>query len=316
MKSSRLTFEGFSGPFVTHGIDITPDPKNKNAMYIFAVNHLANPEYQSAEEIGEDNPRARSQIELFYHVSGTTTLKHVRSIQHELIKTPNDLYAESPTSLYITNDHYYRYGIRRLFEDVMPLAKWSSIVHVEIKDREAKTAQSGLDASIALSNLHNNNGLGHGKNDEEIVIASAASATLHLATANQNNHTLSVSESIPLDSVTDNPNYFKDPYATAEHDASGYVVAGISRAIDLPISHNDPTAKDPVIVWYVKPVAGADGQKTWEKRVIFEDDGSTIRSASAAVLVPIEPTKNQPRKAWLFVTGFLSESMVAVQVDL
>jgi len=42
-----------------------------------------------------------------------------------------------------------------------------------------------------------------------------------------------------------------------------------------------------------------------------------LRSASAAVVVGIDPGSNGGRKqGWLFVTGFVSEAMVAVKVDL
>lgn len=145
---------------------------------------------------------------------------------------------------------------------------------------------------------------------------------LYLATRSENN-TLSVHETIVFDTVTDNPSYYVDPYASAGHDASGFVVAGVSQGIFLPQTARDPEALDAVQVWYAKPkpkgkpgVAGVGG---WEKRLLFEDDGRRIRSASAAVLVPVEPEGGDGgavKKAWLFVTGFLSERMIAVQVEL
>ena len=61
-----------------------------------------------------------------------------------------------------------------------------------------------------------------------------------------------------------------------------------------------------------------EGATEWVKRVLFQDDGSRIRSASAAVVVAIDPKLEEGKKrGWLFVTGFLSESMmIAVKVDL
>lgn len=316
MKSTRLGFENFSGPFVTHGIDVTQDPDQKDAVYIFAVNHLPNPDYDSAGADGEDNSRARSQVELFHHVLGSSTIKHIRSIHHPLIKTPNDIYAEGPFSFYVTNDHYYRGGVKRHVEDAIPAAKWSSIVHVQVENLESMDGQSGIDATVALTGLHNNNGLGHGHSPDEMVISSAMGGTLYRAKPSRANH-ISVLDSIPLDSITDNPSYFKDPYATPSNDASGYLVAGIARPIDLPFTFTDPTAKDGVMVWYVRPNStSVDGSKNWETRLIFEDDGTHIRTASAAVLVGIKPQPNESKKAWLIVTGFLSESAIAVQVEL
>ncbi|KAH2672123.1 hypothetical protein KXV51_005812 [Aspergillus fumigatus] len=296
MKSTRLSFENFSGPFVTHGIDIIEDPENPNAVYIFAVNHLPNPEYT---QDGKDVPQARSQVELFHHVLETATVKHVRSIQHPLIATPNDIYAESPNSFYVTNDHYYREGYGRLIEDLIPAAKWLSIVHVLIQDLKSKDADKGIDATVALTGLHSNNGLGHGRSKDEMLVVSCMSGTLYRARSNSDNRTISVFDEIHPGGQIDNPTYYADPYRTAADDASGYILAGMARPIDLSKHYNDPNAKDGAI-----------------SSVLFEDDGTLIRTASTGLLVPSETKPGERKKAWLFVTGFVSESVIAVEVDL
>ncbi|GFF90492.1 serum paraoxonase/arylesterase 2 [Aspergillus udagawae] len=317
MKSTRLAFENFSGPFVTHGIDVIEDPENPNAVYIFAVNHLPNPEFI---QDGKDVPPARSQVELFHHVLESSTIEHVRSIHHPLIVTPNDIYAESPNSFYVTNDHYYRGGYKRLIEDVIPTAKWSSIIQVQIQDLKSKDAGKGIEASVALTGLHNNNGLGHGRSKDEMLIVSCMSGTLYRARPNSGNRTISVFDEIRPGGQFDNPAYYSDPYRTAADDASGYVLAGLTRPIDLSKHHADPNAQDGAIVWYVRPKPGTseDGEKSteWESRVVFEDDGTLIRTASTALLVPSETKPGEGKKAWLFVTGFFSESAIAVEIDL
>ncbi|KAJ5632985.1 hypothetical protein N7490_009324 [Penicillium lividum] len=308
-KSKRLAFTNFEGSFVTHGIDVIEDPMQQDAVYIFAVNHLPNPIYFETSEPPEKTPKARSQIELFRHVLQSDSVQHVRSILHPLVNTPNDLYAVSPDSFYVTNDHFYRDGTMRLMEDLYTRAKWSTIIHVQLATLKTKDATVGIEASVAHSGLWNNNGLGHGRTKNEVVISSALGGELYLADRHTNN-TLSIHTTIPFDTVTDNPSYYSDPYRTDSDDASGIVVAGISEHLKLVKTAKDPNGLDPVQVWYARPRAG-----TWEKKLLFEDDGSRIRTASAAVLVPIEP-ENGKKKAWLFVTGFLSDSMVAVQVEL
>jgi hypothetical protein len=314
MKSTRLAFDNFEGQFVTHGIDVIADPKDAGAVYIFAVNHLPNPAFvQASEKEREGIESARSQIELFHHVLRSKSVRHVRSIRHPLVYTPNDISAVSPEEFYVTNDHYYRDGLLRLVEDVWPFAKWSNIISVRISDLEAQDATAGLDASVAHSGLWNNNGLGAGRSDDEIVISSAVGGELYLGQMHAVNHTISIHTTIPFDTVTDNPSYYTDPYRSASDDASGFVVAGISQGIYLAQTGHDINGKDPLQVWYTRQTTSG----TWENKLLFEDDSSRIRSASAAVLVPIEPKSGDGRKqAWLFVTGFLSESMVAVQVDL
>lgn len=321
MTTTRLAFQNFEQPFITHGIDVIQDPADANAVYIFAVNHQSNPEYYEREQPDTDATKARSQIELFHHALNSTTVTHIRSIRHPLITTPNDIYADSPSSFYVTNDHFYREGIARLFEDIVSAAKWSNIIHVQVDELRSADPESGLRATVALDKIHNANGLGHGSPDGEIVITSAMSATLFRARADETNHSISILETIPVASQIDNPSYFSDPYRTPSDDASGYLSAGLLRAIDIPRTHTERSAKDGVLVWYLRSKSNlasvVEGPGGWEQHVLFEDDGTNIRSASAAVLVPINPKVEQgKKKAWLFVTGFFSESMIAVKVDL
>ncbi|KAL2816313.1 hypothetical protein BJX63DRAFT_420048 [Aspergillus granulosus] len=304
LVSSRLEFENFPSPFITHGIDVIQDPDQAEAVYIFAVNHLANPEYRP----NTDTPKARSQIEIFHHVLGASTTRHVRSVRHPLITTPNDIYAINPHSFYVTNDHYYREGLLRHLE-TLPGIKWSDVIHVQLDQLTTIDATAGINATVALPKLHACNGLGHGQTPEDVLVTSVTGGVFWRARANENNpRTLSILEETAVDSAIDNPSYYDDPYKTTDNDASGYILAGLRRAIDLPKTHRDPNATEGVIVWHVRN----DGSTS----VIFEDDGTNIRSASAAVLVPLEPTKGGPKEATLFVTGFLSNGMVSLKVQL
>lgn len=318
MMSRRLSFENFDGPFITHGIDVIPDTKvvDGEAVYIVAVNHI--PETQSS---GEKGPHARSQLEVFHHVVGSSSIRHLRSVWHPLIKTPNDVFAESPTSIYVTNDHRHRFhGLMRTLEDLYLGATWTEVVHVQLESLAAAEPTAGVTARIALPNIHNNNGLGHGRTEREILISSCTSGVLLIGQLPADgNGNITITESVDFDHVVDNPSYFADPYATPGDDHSGFLEAGVSRGIDLAHNQRNPTAKDPVMVTYIKPTAAGG----WEKRLLLEDDGTVLRSVSAAVLVAIDPgddvdggaTKGQ-RKAWLFATGFLSKSMIAFKVDL
>jgi hypothetical protein len=306
MKSTRLAFTDFEGPFVTHGIDVIEDPEQHDAVYVFAVNHLPNPEYFEAGS-PEGVHKARSQVELFHHVLESQTIQHVRSIHHPLVETPNDIYAVSPVSFYVTNDHFYREGLMRHVEDLWSSAKWSSVIHVQIADL---SKEASVEASVALTGLWNNNGLSHGRSDDEIIVSSAVGGELYISSLR--NHSIEVQTTLAFDTVTDNPSHYADPYRTDADDASGFVVAGISRAIHLAANAKDENAKDPSQVWYAR-FQSATG--VWKKKLLFEDDGERIRTASAAVLVPVEP-RDGKKLAWLFVTGFMSEAMIAVQVEL
>jgi len=114
MKSQRLAFENFNTTFVTHGIDVITDPEQGDgkAVYIFAINHVPH----------ESLPKTCSQIEVFHHVIGSPSIRHIRSIWHPLIRAPNDVYASGPTSVYATNDHRYTDGRMRALEGVYCVA--------------------------------------------------------------------------------------------------------------------------------------------------------------------------------------------------
>lgn len=320
MLSQRLEFENFQGPFITHGIDVIPDSElpDGEAVYIFAVNHVPNTKLSDGK-----GPRARSQLEVFHHIIGSSSAKHLRSIWHPLIRTPNDIFAASATSVYITNDHYYsEHGPMRAIEDFYGGAKWTDVVHIQLDSLAAAEPTAGLTATVALDKTHNNNGLGHGRSEREILISDCSSGVLRIGQlpAGSGSGNITLVDSVKVDSIVDNPSYFADPYASnPADDRSGFVVAGLSRAIDFSKTMRNATAKDPVMVTYIKPSLGSDN---WETRVLFEDDGTNIRTASAAVLVPLDPAADSAggaagtRKAWLFVTGFMSTSIVAVKVDL
>lgn len=314
-KSKRLELEGFEGPFITHGIDVIADPEDKDSAYIFAVNHVPNPEYLQHVVDGNKDAfggnKAASQVEIFHHRIGSSTVKYVRSISHALIQTPNDIVALSPTSFYVTNDHHYREGLMRQVEDMYYGAKWSNTIYVEITDTDSKDSTAGFSASVALTGLHNNNGLGHGRTPNEIAIGSAASGDIHITTVKPD-HSIQVLETIPFDTAVDNPFYYSDPFASGDNDSSGYVSAGLSKACELANNIGIETATEPVMVWLAQRKNGK-----WENKLLFEDDGKRVRSAATAVLVGIDPkVEGGKKKGWLFVTGFYSQHIVAVKVDL
>lgn len=319
MTSKRLKMEGFEGPFVTHGIDVTPDQTSDQdeAVYIIAINH--NPETQPS---GAKGPHAHSQLEVFHHVVGSSTVKHVRTVWHPLIRTPNDVFARSPTDIYVTNDHRHRdHGLMRTVEDLYYGAKWGEIVHLQLDSLSPSSSadpSAGVTARIALTGLHNTNGLGHGRTEDEILISSAASGVLHigkLPAKDDHAGNITVVASIELIHVADNPSYFADPYAAEGDDRSGFLETGVSQAAHLAANQRNPDALDPVMVSYIRPKADAPGG--WEKRVIFDDDGTRIRTGSGGVLVPLDPkSEGGNRRAWLVVSGFMSKAAAAVKVDL
>lgn len=229
-------------------------------------------------------------------------------MQHELIRTPNDLLATGPTSFFVTNDHYYRDGAMRMVEDLSTraLAAWSNMVHVVANAK--KDGLEGVDATIALTGLHNNNGLGRGP-EGGVMICDASGGVTYLARVEGRN--LKVEGQVSYKSTIDNPSWFVDEYP-AGNDRSGIVNAGLAKAIAMAEAVHHHTAVPP-IVW----LSTGSVTKGWNTTMLFTDDGQSLSSASAAVMISIDPRTNGGKKqAWLFMSGFDSQSVVATKVDL
>jgi hypothetical protein len=328
-KAQVLELEGFSGPFVTHGIDVIDDPEKPKgeAVYIFAVNHIPNPKHYG--ENGDPNaPESYSVIELFHHVIGSGKARHIRTIWHPLITTPNDIFAISPTSILVTNDHYFRKGLPRMLEDVISKIARTNTAHVQLKDlKPVKSDDEGVHASIALDKLHNLNGLGHGRAEDEVFVTGCASGVLHVGKIREGKDAekvISVSKVIEFGSPIDNPSYFKDPYANKTFDASGIVASGPTIGKDFFKNRGLEDVLDPSLVWIASPRSSgqkgegaAKGEEDWDLKLLFQDDGQRVRTSSASVLVAIDPKEEQGRRrAWLFVSSYHSYNAIAVKVDL
>ncbi|KAJ6782373.1 hypothetical protein PWT90_06463 [Aphanocladium album] len=295
------------------------------------INHI--PQSNNSSHLGtRKTPKSHSVVEIFHHTINTNTATHVRTIWHPLITTPNDLVALSPTSFLITNDHYFREGYLKFFEDVNWLGRWANVVHVRFESSSAnetvKDETSSVQASLALSNIHSANGIGHGRTKDEIVVTSAASGVAHLGdilTDSSGKVTIQVKESIKFDSMLDNPSYFRDPYATPGYDASSFIFAGLAKACKIFWTMRNPGGFDPSIVWRMSASRLEMDSKRieskiesgWHIRQIFEDDGARMRSSSTALMVAIDPSVSiGKRQAWLFITGFFADNMVVFKVDL
>lgn len=224
---------------------------------------------------------------------------------HPAIRTPNDIYAIDSHAIYITNDHYYRGGHLRAVEEVLTTSHWSDVIHLDISDLNVEDAAQGIKATVAKDVIHNPNGLGHGRDENEILICRAAAGILEIARRGQT-PALTIIETVQLPHCVDNPTYFHDPYAQETgRDASGYVIAGMTRA------HRFPSHQDPVAVHLVS----TNPDRT--QKLLFEDDGKLVSTASTAVLVAIDPKVNDGKKqAWLFVGGPIAKSVASLRVDL
>jgi hypothetical protein len=325
-ESTVLKLNGHTTGMVTHGIDLFNDPIDPSILWIFVINHLPEPDRWFRKPALSDAFET-AQIDVFKHDLNTDEADYIRSVRHPLIKTPNDLLATSPTSFYVSNDHNHLSGALRIWEDVgdQNTAPSTTVVHVDFGEADGQDAFAHVTASIALSKIHNSNGLARSSplHPSEISIADASGGVLTRVRRNLApgaSRELEILERIQLDSTIDNPSYYDDIYATPGNNASGYIVPGLLRAGAL--ADDFPHLDRPIAscVYHVRSnerEVKFEGGNVWEKRLVFADDGKTLRSASGSVLVGIDPKENGGKKqGWLFATGFGSEAIVAAKIDL
>ncbi len=272
------------------------------------MNHAPTDEYVESRNASLPAERkADSRVEIFHHVLGSDTATHVRTVRHHLIQTPNDLLATGPTSFFVTNDHFYREGTMRKLEDVGTRATsaWSNTLHV-IANAKARDFE-GVDTVFALHGLHNNNGLG--RRPGGVTICDASGGVAYLAHIEGRN--LKVDSQIAYESTIDNPSWFEDKYP-GDNDRSGIVQAGLAKAMIMHEALNRDAAVPP-IVW----LSSGSPEKGWKTSMLFTDNGLSLSSASAGIMISIDPATNDGKKqAWLFMSGFGSLRIVATKVDL
>ncbi|KNC99823.1 uncharacterized protein SPPG_05197 [Spizellomyces punctatus DAOM BR117] len=128
----RLTLKGFPHELHTHGVGLWQDPADSSSIYLFFINHRP----------------SGSVVEIFTHELGTDVLNHIETVSHPLILTPNDIVPIGPRTFYVSNDHHFRKGAWRVFED-FTRRPWSTIVLWN--EGKAKIVAKGIRGSNGLA---------------------------------------------------------------------------------------------------------------------------------------------------------------------
>lgn len=86
--------------FNLHAIDVYQSPSDREHLTIFVNSHRPPRDRATAGEVG-----AESVVEIFETRMGSKELKWVKTVQHSLMRTPNNLVAMDERSFYFSNDH-------------------------------------------------------------------------------------------------------------------------------------------------------------------------------------------------------------------
>ncbi|GCC22991.1 hypothetical protein chiPu_0001382 [Chiloscyllium punctatum] len=96
--------------FNPHGLSTYID--EDDTVYVFVVNHPSN----------------RTTVEIFEFEEEQNSLLHLKTIQHELLHSVNDIVALGSDRFYATNDHYFTQGLLHSLEFFIGLS-WCNVVY-------------------------------------------------------------------------------------------------------------------------------------------------------------------------------------------
>ncbi|PLW16205.1 hypothetical protein PCANC_12536 [Puccinia coronata f. sp. avenae] len=291
----------------THGLDlfIHPEPSDSDVetqsaeteskqsqprhASLYLINHRFPDDDQSSGT-------ADSVIEVFDTTIGSDQATHRRTIQHDLIVTPNNLVALNQDSFYVTNDHRRKKHWTRNLDMFFLDSALNSVIYCSYD-------QSMMQCIPALHGRHHfPNGIAKGPGNT-IYMANTLNARLRLLEI-QPDHTLVIKEDIKVPRIIDNL------YVTK----SGSVfIAAIPSVLKfqsmLGESHKEKSALvSPSEVWkFSNLTTGTTSSPSnrFSLERVFADDGNQV---SCTTGVAVWDSK-------LFMTGIASPYLSVCEVD-
>ncbi|KPP77152.1 serum paraoxonase/arylesterase 2-like [Scleropages formosus] len=160
--------------FNPHGISIYIDEKD-HSVYVFVVNH----------------PHGKSQVEIFRFVEEENSIVHLKTVQHELLHSVNDIVAVGTESFYATNDHYFANDFLKHLEPLFG-QPWCNVVFY-----------SPEEVKVVASGFYSANGINSSPDRRHIYVADVYDHKI-VSLAVQENKELTPVKSVAVGSLCDN----------------------------------------------------------------------------------------------------------------
>jgi len=168
--------ESFHQPFAPHGISLF----KKDSIYtVMAISHAGQEHSIEVFELKDKH------------------LKHIETLKHPLMISPNDLVMIDEDQFYFTNDHKHTEGFGRMVEEYLGLAV-SNVVYYD--SNEYREVADGIGYA---------NGINYDQNRELIYVASPRKFTVRVY-SRQKDGSLSFIENIPCGTGVDNIDLDRD----------------------------------------------------------------------------------------------------------
>ncbi|KAJ8354339.1 hypothetical protein SKAU_G00219060 [Synaphobranchus kaupii] len=160
--------------FNPHGISIYTDEKDLS-VYLFVVNH----------------PEDKSQVEIFQFVEEENSIVHLKTIQHKLLHSVNDIVAVGPESFYATNDHFFANKMLKQLEMLL-LQPWCTVVYY-----------SPEEVKVVADTFYFANGINISPDNKYVYVADYFDYVIKVMEI-QENKVLHHVKSVPVGSLCDN----------------------------------------------------------------------------------------------------------------
>ena len=194
-KPKRLNLKGYPEGHDFHplGMDIFPS-HNGNASNLFVVNHA----------------RQRTFIEQFSLApTEPTEAIWIRTLQSGYFVSSNSIALTSPTSFYVTNDHFMTRRLPKPFGNVLPVIEtaitlpltWVS--HITINEK-AQTEAMVVQHTFSAFGIPFSNGIAISPNGKQVAVSSSSSCQVYFYARNPESNKLTFTHAVPLPFASDN----------------------------------------------------------------------------------------------------------------
>ncbi|KAK4047240.1 hypothetical protein OIV83_005544 [Microbotryomycetes sp. JL201] len=269
-----------------HAIEVYQSPSDRHRLTVFVNSHRPPKDRSLGPKVG-----ASSVIEIFETRMGDKELNWVKSVEHPLIRTPNNLVAMGERSFYVSNDHRYKVHWTRAFEQLKQVP--TDIIYCDASGSSPR-------CSVAADNILYPNGIARGPG-QLLYQASCGEGKMNVYEIQSGDNSLVLVDSVKTPHLVDNLHVARDGSITLASFPSLLKLGEVFKTAGM-----DSNVVSPVEVYRVtNDTSSAQylGSK-YKVEKVFADLGKTVSGATTAA-----PYGNK-----LLLTGVMTDKVVICEI--
>lgn len=330
-KPKQIQLEGYPEGHYFHpmGLKVYPAHSSQDDSFMYVVNHAKNGGYITTIE----------QFSISWSDPAIAT--HIRTLSSPHFVSLNALALTSPTSFYVTNDHYLVAGYYGFLDEALYMVETllglplSWVSHVSIHPNEHNSSVN-VEHEVVARGIAFANGISLSSSGETVAVASSSLAEVLLFNRNLSSNALSFSSRIPLPFAPDNLAFY---HPDGHGDAESLIVAGHPHFPSLgSVAQSVPGAIAPSWVLSLTPRPPSDDTSTsffsssntssesrydteapvsasrkagavesHEAKTLYQSDGRAFGTSASGLW---DADGNGAGKGVLYVTGIFEEGLL------